>query len=869
MQSVGNSINNAGVKKSAVYYGSFSGKNNDAQTSPDTPPISPAQKTIELRENLAKESKKNGLIEKFYDYCKNKTGFGVGSKKIKRKIDKFEQGKADEKDIKKDLYNYRTSQKNTEQNLGNLASGFVGLAGFFGVFNIAKLSKAQFDAKATSQLFEVIELLAFLPKNKKVAVKKALTSKTKMTAIALPFIMIASGLTKWALLKINSIGSKEFVFKHDKKLDKKENIKLKRKLIKEKHKSGFRNFYTGAANALFAPIASIYGGIIGVPAYILATSGFSFLENKKDNKNNSLDGYTTVLKNSAVASSLFAAALAVPALKKARYSDVLSKNLEKVVKKLKDVKLKEPNFRSTKTAYSELEDLMLDSPKIKSILENHKLSPDQKIIKLIKENLFAAKFLQISKRGEEITSMLIENCPPSRTTPEAQAEINRLLKANYKVSKLLGVGTVAESYLAKDPSGREVCIKILKKGIDAAKIKQDKEDFIKMVTKGKSPKDLTKAQEYLVRNIENMAEALLKEIDFENEMAAAQKLKKATKKADVVVPIKAKPGIYVMEKAPGISLDTLVKYYQYESILKDLRKAKPINDAHAEYINSLIFEYSQKMRSLKAKSPDFKDFDLSANEINQLLMKYIEVLVEQFTKIDKNGKTLHADIHPGNIFINLEALKTKKGKLFTLIDTGNTIDLTKEQAIASLKLTGFIQNGNVKDITKYVLNGAILPKGMSQEKAFSLVEQDLRKIFFDGKTKCGIMDMDNLLKLTNNILREHDIIPNDTQLNLNKANISAQNSLFGLVDTFARKKYADINKKKNSKKVALTLTKDVGLIAAKFLQANKLQESKNLFQMSPTEIIKMYRNPNNIRTNSEEYLTFEFKQSINQALQYE
>ena len=54
---------------------------------------------------------------------------------------------------------------------------------------------------------------------------------------------------------------------------------------------------------------------------------------------------------------------------------------------------------------------------------------------------------------------------------EAQQDINRLLKdskSNYQVTKLLGVGTIAESYLAKDSSGKEVCIKILKKGIRGA-----------------------------------------------------------------------------------------------------------------------------------------------------------------------------------------------------------------------------------------------------------------------------------------------------------------------------------------------------------------------------------------------------------------
>lgn len=51
-------------------------------------------------------------------------------------------------------------------------------------------------------------------------------------------------------------------------------------------------------------------------------------------------------------------------------------------------------------------------------------------------------------------------------------------------------------------------------------------------------------------------------------MNAAKELKKYSKVADVVVPMEAKPGIYVMEKAPGISVKTLVDYYNCESNIK-------------------------------------------------------------------------------------------------------------------------------------------------------------------------------------------------------------------------------------------------------------------------------------------------------------
>lgn len=97
---------------------------------------------------------------------------------------------------------------------------------------------------------------------------------------------------------------------------------------------------------------------------------------------------------------------------------------------------------------------------------------DEIINSLSDENIFAVKFLQIKNKGllsgeynkyEKISEALRENCPPTRTIEEAQEHINKLWgSSEYTISKLLGVGTVAETYLAKDKSGKEVCIKVLK-----------------------------------------------------------------------------------------------------------------------------------------------------------------------------------------------------------------------------------------------------------------------------------------------------------------------------------------------------------------------------------------------------------------------
>ena len=588
------------------------------------------------------------------------------------------------------------------------------------------------------------------------------------------------------------------------------------------------------------------GGIVGAPMYVAANTGLRYATNQNDNRKKSFFDFTETLKNNAALNTVAAIAVAIPAFKKARYNKVLVKNLEKVVNDLKDAKLNPLKLDSNQTAYNELEDLMLNSSSINNILRSGS-SVEEQILKLTDENIFAVKFLQISNGTTYLEKALKENCPPSRTMEEAQKVINNLIgdDKKYTVSKLLGVGTIAESYLAKDASGKEVCIKILKEGIDAAKIQKDKEAFIQLVTKG-APKDkLTQEQNYLIKNINNLADGILKEVDFENEMKAAQKLAKYTKKANVVVPIEAKQGIYVMEKAKGISLDTLVKYNELM-----FRKKYGFDTSKID----------KEIEALKAKSPDFDISELKPDEIKRLLSSYMDVLVEQFNKVDKNGKTLHADIHPGNIFIDLEALKSKKGKLFTLIDTGNTVDISKEQALRSIELTNYIERANVKDLTKYALDGAILPEGMTPEKANEILESTLKKMFFDNKTQLSKINNEEFLKLSSNIMREHNIIPNDSQLNLNKAQKSAYNSLEGLLQSLLARK-AEGNDVHNPM-FMMSMVKDLAQIMAKYKSAAKVQEMKNLAKMPIGEAFKQFKNPNMNPTNSVEYLTYHFKQDM-------
>lgn len=839
----------------------------------------PKVQTSSVRDEFVKIKKNNGLVGKFYNFLKNKTNFGLGTKAVEKEIDKFEKGEIEEEKVREKISQYKISQENAVQSTGDIATGAVTISSYFLANNYIKKLRAQLELDA---LPEIIKDIKKYPESKRykryIQAENIIKSKSKTMLVMLPILAVAGGITKLIYGKTERIGSKEF--KVDKKAfaDKKEYKAEKKKAGKARRKANWKNFATGAVNGMLAPLTALAGGIAGVPAYLLATTGLRYASSKNDGKEKSLNDFTKSLKDNAAVNTVTAAAIALPSIKKAHFSHVFDTNLGKVVDKLKGQQLQLPDLPSSKSAYQELEDLMLSSESIKKILkpeeyiEGRSLETD--ITNLTDENIFAVKFLQIKNSGflsgynpyHEISEALRESCPPTRTIEQAQQHINKMWGSNdYTVSKLLGVGTIAETYLAKDKSGKEVCIKVLKEGINADKIAKDKEKFIKLIT-GDTPQDkLTDNQKYLIRNINDLAEGISKEVDFVNEMNAAKELKKYTKTADVVVPMEAKQGIYVMEKAPGISVKTLVDYYECERHIKWARKMVkkyPDDKWYQEEIRRL----EEKMQKIKSRSPEFAAFDMTPSQIKRLLKNYIDLQVEQFSKVDKNGKVVHADIHPGNIFINLEALKSGKGKLFTLIDTGNTIKLSKEQSVASLKVVGFIKNGNTKDLTSVVLEDAILPQGMTKEKAAELVENDFKKYFFDKETKIESMNMDTFYVLSENILRKHNIISNNTQLNLNKAKISARNSFNDLFNSFFEKKYGDKDwSTTNKAEMATAITRamaDGAEIGLKMTSAQTVQESKNLFQMSWKEAMNFLRNKNMLKTNSEEYLTYKLKQNM-------
>lgn len=839
---------------------------------------------ITIKEHYRREARKNnGLIEKFHNWLKNTTGIGVGSKKVLAEIQKAENGTATAQEVQAKIKEYNASQENSAQLLGDAVSISASGATFFGLnklFNQAKgcidVNKPLTDniAKMIKNTREELVNDAEIPVKKKKLTNRlfniyektfnTLTSNKKtllITGLASAFV---GGLTKYWALKFNRVGSNEF--KVDDKIYGKKKLRnpmqkkaaklSKKQLNKERRKTNFKNFVSGTINGLMMPVMAL-GGIIGAPIYLAGNMLNRYFVANKTDKNKSVNGFMENLSQNALATGVVTAALAIPLVKKGNFAKVFNENMAKASKKLAEANLQPAEFKGI-SAYKQLEEMMLESPNIKSIIDGS-ASIEDKIKQLTKENLFAAKFKQISEDESLLTKALQDNCPPTRTLDEAQKYITSNLGSGYKVSKLLGVGTVAETYIAKDVSGKEVCIKILKNGITKDKILNDKQKFIDMV-KNMTDKSADE-KEYLLRNVEDLAEGILKEVDLKNEMDNAIKLAKTTRVANVVKPIEVKNNVYIMEKAKGVSLGSFMdlnKLYLKKEAIEKLEKDPKLKE-------EALKEIDEKIKIVTERMPAFSDIKLRKQDTDYLLQEYQKVFIEQFHKIDKNGKLIHADIHKGNIFIDPNVLKTRKGKLFTLIDTGNMVDMGVEQSLRALNLTNYIKQGNVRDIAEYVLEGAKLPANMDKKGAVEKVEQELKACFFDNLTKLEQMNDEKILALTDNIMQKYEIISSSSQLNLHKSRTSAKKSLDALEKAIRSFDFIDVMGHDSKTGKALS----GGKKGLEHLAKNKLydtmvakQEKENLKQLTPMQKLRQKNNPNAPKANSEEYLTYWLKQKM-------
>ena len=225
--------------------------------------------------------------------------------------------------------------------------------------------------------------------------------------------------------------------------------------------------------------------------------------------------------------------------------------------------------------------ILLDPKFIMEILGDGKTIEEK--MRLIEEkNIFLPKFLQTIPENvlgmlkgfqpefmgmklsnlddlQTIITRFKSNCPQSRTVKEAQEFISKTYGDKYTIiqDKALGVGTVAETFLAKDnTTGKEVVLKFLKKGISKEKIENDRKVFIDALKEAN--KDNPEKADYLARKINSLYDAWVQETDMAKEMEATQILGRNARHYNAVKPIEVKDNIYVMEKAPGVQFNEFI-----------------------------------------------------------------------------------------------------------------------------------------------------------------------------------------------------------------------------------------------------------------------------------------------------------------------
>ena len=321
------------------------------------------------------------------------------------------------------------------------------------------------------------------------------------------------------------------------------------------------------------------------------------------------------------------------------------------------------------------------------------------------------------------------SCPPSRTVKEAQKYVSETYGKRFtlKGDKPLGVGTIAETFLAKDnETGNDVVIKMVKKWVSLDKLNKDKENMLKSLER---VKDKIKPDEYDYQRklVDELYGAWSKEVDLKLEADAAKTLGKYAVNYNTVAPIAVKNNIFIMEKANGVQFDKLEEY---------LKKNK---------------------------------INLTEQEAEDIYINYMKVFFEQLLSVPKKGqKVMHADPHAGNIFVDLK----NKSKPFTFIDTGNVMRYTPEGAIQNVTSHIDYLIGNSKAISKRLLKDAVLPEGMSQKQAEEMLTKHLDETFFSGKNRICGDPFSTINNACSEFMSKNKVIINSSNTNLLKAELT-------------------------------------------------------------------------------------------------
>ncbi len=399
------------------------------------------------------------------------------------------------------------------------------------------------------------------------------------------------------------------------------------------------------------------------------------------------------------------------------------------------------------------------------------LSKDAQVQAIIEDsNIALPKFIQTMSSDENIPDEMrrffkqfTSNCTVSRNMNEAQALADELYGAGkYTLKKSFGAGTIGETYLAETADGGQFVIKMLKEGVNLEKFEADRSMFTKYVEEFVSD---PVEKEYKLKLINGLFDSWEKELDFSLEAQGAANMARNAQRYNVAqtLEVGTKNGqniSLVMEKADGVRLDSLLDMIQFAKQNPDDYLTKSVLDSTGKETNPWV-----KNADMVEQYSWLKDFTSWEEDLTQVFQKAQN---EQVMFVSKSGtRTIHADPHAGNIFIDFNSATGKP--VINYIDTGNTITRTSSDMLKDMTLTLNMLIGNSEGIVDYLLSGATLPSGANREELAkqmaTMLDERLYKAGINLKSTSYTQDT------FNSIMKELNIIPNVDDSNLMKATL--------------------------------------------------------------------------------------------------
>lgn len=682
-----------------------------------------------LQYHLEKAKGSQGFIARGFNKLKSWTGLGLSSKKLDEEIAAFMAGQVPFEKVCQDINKFKYNQKEATDVLVD------------GV-----LMGTCFATQCTGNKFSTLV--------------SAASKSAGFTVRGLTSFLVAGSIFAKPIIKfIDSFGMK--------KSERKENRTFGKDLL-----TGWTN--TIGASFVANQAGNGYGKFIASGVGLAAVnSGIRYLTIPKEDKSFG-DFMSQQIENPALKLTSLAALGAFGLFK----CNKATKMQQAAKKLIPSNKLSETGVATANSPIRLVADetKLLQSQNIKNILLQDGGATQQVIEKrmeaLERENIFIPKFLQTLSDDEDtlkvelkkvfglndaqimqaglidIVQRFKSECTGARSQDEAQATLNEIFgDGKYKIIpkedymdkeniKPLGVGSVAETWKVQDSSGNKYAIKLLKKGMTKEKIAKDKEAMLKIL-KSSDAKD----KEFCEKSLNELYQVWEQELDLDAEMKNGELLGQNITKARVAKGIEvksSKDGVtaYVMELARGVQLS---EYFELESLRTTLGCSK----------------FGDNGVSLMASS-------------SIAYMRYMQVVFEQLLSVPKTGeKVLHADPHPGNIFVEFED-GTGEPK-FTFIDTGNVIKSSNKEALHNtiLHLNYFL--GNTDAIAKTHLDSANL-NGKNKEECIKNLSKFLYDSFYCKNKLRSKMDIfAHIDALINNWMQNQGITPDPKLANLHKA----------------------------------------------------------------------------------------------------